>query len=248
MYLILILFLFYSIYININIMGLFICLKNPTYKNVLHTVIETELIDTYRYNPFSLKEFNRILNLILKAKHPSGATFCQKIDSTGKNQGINTAMIGGHSMGDDTILILSNKDSIEEIQNADDIQAVLIFNYEEESEEESEKKYELNIFVLCSNQITNSGGGRILLESLINVSRRNGMKTIFLAPSEIAVNYYKRFGFVLDPVHNFMTLQLGGKKSLKIYSIKSKKRKYSKKQKKRKSFYYSRKRKGKERK
>jgi hypothetical protein len=205
-------------------MGLFICLKTPAYKNELHNKIETDLIREYGYNSFPLAEFKRILTLILKATNSSGETFCKKFDSTGKLQGISTSMIAGHSTGDSTILILSTKDSTGEIQNADDIQAILIFNYEEEDEEESVKKYELNIFVLCSNQITNSGGGRILLENLIDVSRRNGMRTIFLAPSENAVNYYKKFRFELDPVHNFMTLQLGGRKQ--------KKRKYSRKQKK----------------
>jgi hypothetical protein len=48
-------------------------------------------------------------------------------------------MIAGHSMGGDTILILSNKDSIEEIQNADDIQAILIFNYEENDDDYDEE-------------------------------------------------------------------------------------------------------------
>jgi hypothetical protein len=214
-------------------MGLFICLKKPAYKNDLHNEIETELIDAYGYNIFSLEEFKRILNLILKAKDSSGATFCKKFDSTGKSQGINTAMIAGHSMGGDTILILSNKDSIEEIQNADDIQAILIFNYEEnDDDEESIKKYEIDIFILCSNQITNSGGGKILLQSLIDVSRRKGMRTISLVASETAVNYYKKFGFRLDSdLHDFMTLQLGGRKGLKRKS----------KKKKRKSFLYSRK-------
>ena len=213
-------------------MGLFICLKNPTYKNDLHNEIETELIHAYGYNIFSLEEFKRILNLILKAKDSSGATFCKKFDSTGKSQGINTAMIAGHSMGSDTILILSNKDSIEEIQNADDIQAILIFNYEENDHDESVKKFEIDIFILCSNQITNSGGGKILLQSLIDVSRRKGMRTISLVASETAVNYYKKFGFRLDSdLHDFMTLQLGGRKGLKRKS----------KKKKRKSFLYSRK-------
>ena len=215
-------------------MGLFICLKNPADKNELHSKIETDLIDIYRYNPFSLTEFKRILTLILKATNSSGEKFCKKFDSTGKLQGIDTSMIAGHSTGDSTILILSTKDSIEEIQNADDIQSILVFSYYEEDEEESLKKYELNIFILCSNQITNSGGGRILLESLIDVSRRNGIRTIFLAPSENAISYYKRFRFELDPVHKFMTLQLGGRKQNK--------RKYSRKQKKKKSFYYSKKR------
>jgi hypothetical protein len=200
------------------------------YKNDLHNEIETELIHAYGYNIFSLEEFKRILNLILKAKDSSGATFCKKFDSTGKSQGINTAMIAGHSMGSDTILILSNKDSIEEIQNADDIQAILIFNYEENDHDESVKKFEIDIFILCSNQITNSGGGKILLQSLIDVSRRKGMRTISLVASETAVNYYKKFGFKLDSdLHDFMTLQLGGRKQKR------------KSKKKRKSFSYSKK-------
>ena len=214
-------------------MGLFICLKKPAYKNDLHNEIESELIDAYGYNIFSLEEFKRILNLILKAKDSSGATFCKKFDSTGKSQGINTAMIAGHSMGGDTILILSNKDSIEEIQNADNIQAILIFNYEEndDDDEESIKKYEIDIFILCSNQITNSGGGKILLQSLIDVSRRKGMRTISLVASETAVNYYKKFGFRLhSDLHDFMTLQLGGRKGFK--------RKSKKKKNKRRSFSY----------
>ena len=217
-------------------MGLFICLKNPADKNALHNKIETDLVSQYRYNPFLLAEFKRILDLILKATNSSGEKFCKKFDSTGKLQGISTSMIAGHSTGDSTILILSTKDSTEEIQNADDIQSILIFSYYEEDEEESEKKYELNIFVLCSNQITNARGGRILLESLIDISKRNGIRTIFLAPSENAISYYKRFGFELDPVHNFMTLQLGGRKHKK-----KKLNLYSRKQKKKKSFYYSRK-------
>jgi len=221
-------------------MGLFICLKNPLDKNALHNKIETDLISEYEYIPFSLAEFKRIIALILKATNSSGETFCKKFDSTGKLQGISTEMIAGHSTGDDTVLILSNKDSIEEIQNADDIQSILIFNYYEEDEEESLKKYELNIFVLCSNQLTNARGGRILLESLIDISRRNGIRTIFLAPSENAISYYKRFRFELDPVHNFMTLQLGGRKQKKrkyiLYSRKrNKMRQYSRKRKKSKT-------------
>jgi hypothetical protein len=219
-------------------MGLFICLKNPTYKNELHNEIETRLTHEYGYIPFSLTEFKRILALILKATNSSGETFCKKFDSTGKLQGISTAMIAGHSTGDDTVLILSNKDSIEEIQNADDIQAILIFNYDEE--DESVNKYELNIFVLCSNQITKSGGGKVLLQNLIDISKTSGMRTIFLAPSENAISYYKRFNFELDPVHNFMTLQLGGRKQKKrkyiLYSRKrNKMRQYSRKQKKSKT-------------
>jgi len=213
-------------------MGLFICFKKPKYKNVLHTEIETELVNRFGYNTISQEECVRLINLILKATDSTGSTFCKKFGSTGNSQGINTAMMAGHSTGDDTILILSNKDSIEEVHTADDIRSVLIFNYEEDEEDEEEKN-ELDIHILCSNQITNSGGSKILLQNLIDISREKGVKTISLVSSKSAINYYENFGFELvSDLNTFMTLQLGGNNLvrlvLKLFKFNKKYKKYKK--------------------
>ena len=97
---------------------------------------------------------------------------------------------------------------------------------------DDDKKYELNILVLCSNQITKLRGAETLLLNLINVSRENGIRLISLAATDNAVTYYEKFGFMLEsPFRPFMSLplggKLGGKRMVIVVNLKSRKPKKS---------------------
>jgi hypothetical protein len=197
-------------------MGLFICFKKDKYKNDLHSVIEENLRTRYGYTQITQEQFNRIIKMIMAERNDRGETFCKSKDENGNPQGIDTATLGGHTIGEDTILILSKRDNFDEIESVDDIRAVLVFNYEEQDDDD--KKYELDVHVLCSNQLTKSGGARTLLTNLIDVSRENGIKLISLNSSDTAIEYYQRFGFTLvNPrFPTFMALQLGGKRMVRL--------------------------------
>lgn len=204
-------------------MGLFICFKKDSkYKNVLHSEIENEFVTRYGYTQITQEECNRIIRLAMTAINEKGETFCKKIDEKGVSQGISTAMLAGHTEGDDTILIMTKGD---EVESSNDIRAILVFNYEEDDDDD--KKYELSINVLCSNQVTKSGGAKILLENLIDITREKGIKIISLNASETAINYYEKFGFRLEPrFKTFMSLKLGeGKGMIRlIINLKSKRK------------------------
>ena len=64
------------------------------------------------------------------------------------------------------------------------------------------------------NQVTKLGGGKILVENLINVCRQEGIRKITLFASQSAVSFYKNLSFVNESkmFPNMMSLQLGGKR------------------------------------
>ena len=205
-------------------MGLFICFKKKSiYKNDLHSKIENDFLTSHGYITITQEKCNKIYMLIAKANNERGETFCKYLDEKGKLQGVDMATLAGHTSGDSTVLILSTRDNFNEIESIDDIRAILAFDYEEEDNDN--KKYELSINVLCSNQITKSGGARTLLLNLIDVSRENGIRLISLAASETAITYYEKFGFRLEPgFHSFMSLQLGGNHMVRlVINLKSRK-------------------------
>lgn len=190
-------------------MGLFICFSLPSkYKLPEHENIEIKLVDKFGFQPISLENCNKIVQLVLQLNNDRGETFCKYLDENGVPQGISTSTIGGHTSGDETVLILSTRDNFDEIENGNDIRAILAFNYED-----FEYK-NVDINVLCSNQVTKSGGGKILLESLINACKEEGMTTLTLFASESAVNFYRKVGFVNKSkmFPNMMSLQLVGGK------------------------------------
>jgi hypothetical protein len=214
-------------------MGLFICFSRPSkYKLQEHTSIEQQLVNNFGFQEISLDDCNKIVQLILRVTNDKGETFCKYLDKNGVPQGIATSTIGGHTSGDETILILSTRDNFNEIETGNDIRAILAFNYED---------YEyknIDINVLCSNQVTKLGGGKILLENLINVSRLEGMKKITLFAAESAINFYKKFGFVNESkmFSTMLSLQLGGKHmACLVLNLKSRRRTKSKRKRKRKT-------------
>ena len=192
-------------------MGLFICFSRPSkYKLPEHTAIEERLVNNFGFQEISLDDCNKIVQLILKVTNDKGETFCKYLDENGVPQGIGTSTIGGHTGGDETVLFLSTRDNFHEIESGNDIRAILAFNYED-----FEYK-NIDINVLCSNQVTKSGGGKILVENLINVCRLEGIRKITLFASESAVNFYKKLGFVNESkmFPNMLSLQLGGKRMI----------------------------------
>lgn len=204
-------------------MGLFICFSGPSnYKLQAHANIENQLVDKFGFQQISLDDCNKIVQLIYHVTNDKGETFCKYLDENQVPQGISTSTIGGHTGGDETILILSTRDNFHEIESGNDIRAILAFNYED-----FEYK-NIDINVLCSNQVTKSGGGKILVENLINVCRQEGLRKITLFASESAVNFYKKFGFVNESkmFPNMLSLQLGGKRMVRlVINLKTKKRK-----------------------
>ena len=168
--------------------------------------------------------------LVIPARSDKGETFCKYKDEKDNLQGVDMATLSSHTIGEDTVLILSTRENFNEIESADDIRAILAFNYEEFDDDD--KKYELNILVLCSNQITKLRGAETLLLNLINVSRENGIRLISLAATDNAVTYYEKFGFMLEsPFRPFMSLplggKLGGKRMVIVVNLKSRKPKKS---------------------
>jgi len=214
-------------------MGLFICFSRPSkYKLPEHTAIEQKLVNNFGFQEISLDECNKIIQLIFQVTNDKGETFCKYLDENGVPQGIATSTIGGHIGGDETILILSTNDNFNEIETGNDIRAILAFNYED-----FEYK-NIDINVLCSNQVTKSGGGKVLLENFINVCRQEGISKITLFASQSALTFYKKFGFINESkmFPNMMSLQLGGKHMVcLVLNLKSKSRKRTKSKIKRKT-------------
>ena len=136
-------------------MGLFICFKKDKYKNELHSEIENSFVSRYGYKIITQEDCTRMARLVIPARSDKGETFCKYKDKKDNLQGVDMTTLSSHIFGEDTILILSTRDNFDEIESADDIRAILVFNYEEDDDDN--KKYELNIHLLCSNQITKSG-------------------------------------------------------------------------------------------
>jgi len=212
-------------------MGLFICLRQPSRDKIKeHIKIEADLINRYGFQLITQEDSDRISELISDTTNDKNEKFCTYLDKEGELQGIDTSILKRHTTrGDNTVLILSTKDSIEEVDSANDIRAVLTFKYEDATEYK-----DLDIEALCSNQITKLGGGKILLDNLIAVCRENEIRKINLFAANNAISFYAKNGFINESeIHpNIMSLQLGGRKSLK----KRKCRKSLKKRKCRKSL------------
>lgn len=170
-------------------MGLFICFKDPSsrYKLPGLTDIETKLVNNFGYQQISQDDCNKIVQMVLKVQNDKGETFCKYVNELGESIGIYTPTVANHTSGDETVLILSTRDNFEEIKSGNDIRAILAFNYEDNV------GGIVDINVLCSNQVTKSGGGSILINSVIAVCKtEEKIKKINLYAAESAVNFYKK--------------------------------------------------------
>jgi hypothetical protein len=169
-------------------MGLFICLNNSSYKIREHAKLETELIREHGFQLLIETDYDRLMQIVSRTRNENGESFCKRMED-GVSIGIMTSTLIGNSNRTNTVLILTTKDSVEEIDTMDEIRAVLAFSYEDD-----ENKL-VDINALCSNQITRSRGGGLLISHLIDVCRENQLNAINLYSSDSGVEFYKKKGF-----------------------------------------------------
>lgn len=170
-------------------MGLFICLNNSSYKNRGHAQLETNLIRDHGFQLMIETDYDRLMRIVSSTRNEKGESFCKRFDVNGISIGIMTSTLVGNSTRTNTVLILTTKDAVEEIDTMDDIRAILAFNYEDD-----ENKL-VDINALCSNQLSKSRGGGLLIAHLIDVCRENQLNTIILYSSDSGVEFYKKKGF-----------------------------------------------------
>ena len=170
-------------------MGLFICLNNSSYKIREHAQLETELIRDHGFQLMIETDYARLMRIVSTTHNEKGESFCKRVDENGTAIGIMTSTLVGNSNRINTVLILTTKDAVEEIDTMDDIRAILAFNYEDD-----ENKL-VDINALCSNQLTRSRGGGLLIAPLIDVCRENQLNFINLYSSDSGVDFYKKKGF-----------------------------------------------------
>jgi hypothetical protein len=169
-------------------MGLFICLNNSSYKIRDHAKLETDLIRDHGFQLLIETDYDRLMRIVSITRNENGESFCKRFED-GVSIGIMTTTLLGNSNSTNTVLILTTKDSVEEIDTMDDIRAILAFSYEDD-----ENKL-VDINALCSNQLTMSRGGGLLISHLIDVCRENQLNAINLYSSDSGVEFYKKKGF-----------------------------------------------------
>jgi hypothetical protein len=169
-------------------MGLFICLNNSSYKIREHAKLETDLIREHGFQLMIESDYNRLVRIVSSTRNENGESFCKRMED-GVYIGIMTATLLASSNRTNTVLILTTKDSVEEIGTMDDIRAILAFSYEDDEN----KMVDIN--ALCSNQLTRSRGGGLLISHLIDVCRENMLNFIVLYSSDSGVEFYKKKGF-----------------------------------------------------
>ena len=170
-------------------MGLFICLNNSPDKFREYANLETDLIRGHGFGLMIETDYARLMKIVSTTYNEKGESFCKRVDENGTAIGIMTSTLVGNSNRINTVLILTTKDAVEEIDTMDDIRAILAFNYEDE-------EYKLvDINALCSNQLTMSRGGGVLITHLIDVCRENRLNAINLYSSVSGVEFYKKKGF-----------------------------------------------------
>jgi hypothetical protein len=169
-------------------MGLFICLNNSTDKFREYANLETDLIRNHGFQLMIEKDYDRLMRIVSTTHNENGESFCKRMED-GVSIGIMTSTLVGNSIRMNTVLILTTKDSVEEIDTMDDIRAILAFNYEDE-------EYKLvDINALCSNQLSRSRGGGLLIGHLIDVCQKNRINAINLYSSVSGVDFYQKKGF-----------------------------------------------------
>jgi len=169
-------------------MGLFICLNNSSYKIREHAKLETDLIRDHGFQLMIEADYDRLVRIVSSTRNENGESFCKRMED-GVSIGIMTSTLLASSNRTNTVLILTTKDSVEEIGTMDDIRAILAFSYEDD-----ENKL-VDINALCSNQLTRSRGGGLLIAHLIDVCRANVLNFIVLYSSDSGVEFYKKKGF-----------------------------------------------------
>jgi hypothetical protein len=194
---------------------MFICHKQDgPYKSAKQSRIEELLRETYGFKRITDDECSRVKNIIRHTTNDEKETFCKN-----KNQeGMMVATLFTHMNNSETVLILTTKENIEEVESGDDIRVVLTFrifeNYEN-FDEVLDDINEIKITTLCSNQVSKRGGGSILLRTFIDACRDIRIEKIHLTALRNAVGFYRKYGFE-NADESEMYYRIAGKRKEKV--------------------------------
>lgn len=196
---------------------MFICHKQDgPYKSVKQSQIEELLRERYGFKSITYEECDRIKRTISQTTNDDRETFCKN-----KNQeGMMISTLFTHMNNTETVLILTTKENIEEVESGDDIRVVLTFGIFEnfDVDEILDEINEIEITTLCSNQVSKRGGGSILLQMFIDTCRIIRMEKIHLTALRNAVGFYRKYGFEHED-ESKMYYRLAGKKYKKVHLI-----------------------------
>ena len=139
-------------------MGRFIYVNRPFNK------IETQLIRDRGFTPLSYDEYDKIRMQFLGTINKKKESFCKRVYK-GRKIGPMTPKLMQLSDKNNTMLVLSRGETID---SADDIKAVVGFTV---------SKNKLRINGVCSNQVTKSKGGDMIVKMLEMVINKNKIVT-----------------------------------------------------------------------
>ena len=139
--------------------GLFI------YVGKKQTIIERELIHQHGFQLITYEEYDKLRVRFLGTINKRGDTFC--IAKNSKQFGsLITPTLAQLSDKNNTMLVLSSKSNVEDIQSANDIKAVLGYTF---------SKNTVRINGICNNQVIKSTGGRVLINHLTNACKNKNL-------------------------------------------------------------------------
>ena len=139
-------------------MGRFIYVNRP------FNEVETQLIRDRGFTPLSYDEYDKIRMQFLGTINEKEESFCKRVYK-GKKIGPMTLKLMQLSDKNNTMLVLSRGETID---SADDIKAVIGFTV---------SKNKLRINGVCSNQVTKSKGGSMLVKMVQMVFNKNKIVT-----------------------------------------------------------------------
>lgn len=127
--------------------------------------VESDLIRKHGFTPISFNTYDKIRMLFLGTINDKEESFCKHIDKNGMKTGPITPDLA--QITNKTILVLTTKSDIDKIRTADDISAVLAFDYS--------NGRTIKVVGMCSNQVIKSNGGDLLVRHLMNASKKQGI-------------------------------------------------------------------------
>ena len=139
-------------------MGRFIYVNRP------FNEIETQLIRDHRFTPLLYDEYDKMRVQFLSTINEKEESFCKRVYK-GRKIGPMTPKLMQLSDKNNTMLVLSKGETI---NSADDIKAVVGFTI---------SKNKLGINGVCSNQVTKSKGGSMLVKMVKLVVNKNKILT-----------------------------------------------------------------------
>ena len=196
---------------------MFICHKQDgPYKSAKQSQIEELLRETYGFKRIADAERDRLKTIIGQTTNDDRESFCKNKTQ----EGMMISTLFTHMNNTETVLILTTKEKIEEVESGDDIRVVLTFGIFEnfDVDEILDDINEVEITTLCSNQVSKRGGGSILLRTLIDVCRDIRIEKIHLTALRNAIGFYRKYGFEHED-ESKMYYRIAGKKYKKVHLI-----------------------------